>query len=133
MPGGGPPPVGTTRVGWWVTAWVGATVGLSGGAGHGRAHGGGRRRAGTGLGGDGQALAEPAQVDAQVVGRRVPGRGRLGQQLHHDGLVGRRHVRCERAQRRWRVVHLLVGDGHRVVALERRRPATISYITMPRL
>ena len=89
-------------------------------AGHRRRHGGGGRRTGAGQGRHRQPFAEAAQVGAQVVGRRVAGGRRLGQQLHDDGVIGGGQTRCGLVQRRWRLVHLFVGDGHGVVALEGR-------------
>ena len=66
------------------------------------------------------AVAEPAQVVAQLLGGRVALLGLLGQQLDDDRLERPGHVGDELVERLRRVVHLLVGDGHRVVAAERR-------------
>ena len=68
------------------------------------------------------ADAEAAQVLAQRVGRRVAHRRVLRQQLGDDRLERPRHVGDELVERRRVVVHLPVGDAHRVVAGERRTP-----------
>jgi hypothetical protein len=67
-------------------------------------------------------VAEAAQVVAQCLGRRVALVGLLGEQLGDDRLVGPRHVGDELVERRGCVVHLLIGDAHRVVTGERRLP-----------
>ena len=68
------------------------------------------------------AVTEPAQVVAQRVGARVADGGVLREQLGDDRLEGARDVGDDLVERLRRVVHLLVGDGDRVLAGERRPP-----------
>ena len=71
----------------------------------------------------GLTLAEAVQVVAEVLGGVVADAGVLRQQLGHDRLERAGHVGRQLVQRLRRVVHLLVGDGDRVVTGERRPAA----------
>jgi hypothetical protein len=67
-----------------------------------------------------RALAVATQVRPQVFGRRVAVRRVLREQFERDCFERFRDLRAARSRRHRSLLHMLVRDGDRVLAFERR-------------